>query len=163
MAVEDLETDNFKSYSSLISENINSAEDKYVVKKIAVAIEIPENSSPISEIFGRCNKFLFYNQQTNTQEFITNPFKSELGGAGIQSAKFLIENEVDLVIVKQIGINPLRFLKSANIKVFECKDGNATEALNKLKEGKLSQIENDPGDFTLGRKKNKYGNKYLKI
>lgn len=129
--------------------------------KIAVAIVIPERISPLSDVFGRSNYFLIYNTSDNSANILPNPFAKELGGAGIQSARFLIENEADVVIVKKIGINPFRFFKSANIKVYQCKEGNAIEAIRLFTDGKLLPIENITEDFSFGRKRNRYGKKSM--
>jgi predicted Fe-Mo cluster-binding NifX family protein len=128
-------------------------------EKIAVTIEKPEKTSPISLVFGRCSYFLIYDQEKNEEEILPNPFASELGGAGIQSARFLIEHNVDVVIIKQIGVNPFRFLTSANIKVYKCKVESATEAIKLFTEGKLILLKNIKEDFTFGRKRKRYGRK----
>lgn len=120
--------------------------------KIAVAIDKPERLSPLSEVFGRSNFFLIYDLSEDSEDFLTNPFVKELGGAGIQSARYLIENNVDVLIVKKIGINPFRFLTSADIEVYQCHETTATEAIRLFTEGKLNLIENMSGDFVPGRR-----------
>ena len=130
--------------------------------KIAVAIVKPEKSSLLSDLFGRSNYFLIFNTFKNSEEILSNPFAKELGGAGIQSARFLIENDVDVVIVKKIGINPFRFLASANIKVYQCNEATASETIRFFTEGKLLPIENVTEAFSFGRKRNRFGNKSLR-
>lgn len=127
--------------------------------KIAVAIEKPENTSLLSEVFGRSHFFMIYNTFDNSEDILLNPFVKELGGAGIQTARFLIENDVDIVIVKKIGINPFRFLASVNIKVYQCSEATASETIRLFTEGKLLPIENITEAFSFGRKRNRYGNK----
>jgi predicted Fe-Mo cluster-binding NifX family protein len=129
--------------------------------RIAVTIVKPEKTSLLSEIFGRSDFFLIYNTSDNWEEFLPNPFAKELGGAGIQSARFLIENKIDSVIVKQIGKSPFRFLASANTKVYQCKEGTAAEAIRLFNEGKLILIENINGDIAFGRKRKRYGRKFF--
>lgn len=129
--------------------------------KVAVAITKPEKTSPLSDVFGRSNYFLIYNTSDNSEDVLTNPFAQELGGAGIHSARFLIENEVDVVIVKKIGINPFRFLASANIKVYQCNEATAVKAMQLFTEDKLILIENTNGDIAFGRKRKRYGGNFL--
>jgi predicted Fe-Mo cluster-binding NifX family protein len=128
--------------------------------KIAVAIVKPEKTSSLSDVFGRSNFFFLFNNSDNSEMILPNPFAKELGGAGIQSARFLIENEVDVVIVKKIGMNPFRFLTSANIKVYQCKEATADEAIRFFSEGKLLQIENVMEDSSFSRKRNRCGKRF---
>jgi predicted Fe-Mo cluster-binding NifX family protein len=124
--------------------------------KIAITIEEPVKTSPISLVFGRCRYFLIYDQEKSEEEILPNPFASELGRAGIQSARFLIEHDVDAVIIKQIGMNPFRFLASANIKVFQCNIGTASEAIRLFTEGKLILLNNMKEGICFGRKRKRY-------
>jgi predicted Fe-Mo cluster-binding NifX family protein len=108
---------------------------------IAVTINKPDRNSLVSDVFGRCGFFLICDRKNLTERILNNPFTSELGGAGIQSARLLIENDADAVITDQIGCNPLRLLVSANVKVYQCEGETAVEALRLFDEGKLIQIE----------------------
>lgn len=129
--------------------------------KIAVTIERPERDSSISEVFGRSFYFLIYDQEKELEEILRNPFATELGGAGIQSARFLIEQGVDIVIVNKIGTNPFRFLTSANIKIYECREGNGVEALQLFREERLNQLESSEVNFSIVRKRKRLGRNYL--
>ncbi|MBX3007324.1 MAG: NifB/NifX family molybdenum-iron cluster-binding protein [Melioribacteraceae bacterium] len=131
-----------------------------IAGKIAVAIEKPEKSSPISEIFGRSKFFLIHNTEDDSEEIISNPFANELGGVGIQSVRFLIEKNVDAVIVKKIGINPYRFFTSANIKVYHYKDGNAHKAIHLVKEEKIEQIDFINKKHFSGRNRERHGKRH---
>ncbi len=133
-----------------------------IAGKIAVAIEKPEKSSPISEIFGRSKYFFIHNTEDETEDIIPNPFTNELGGAGIQSVRFLIEKNIDAVIVNNIGINPFRFFASANIKVYHHKNANANEAIRLLKEEKLLQIDLINENYTFGRNRKRHRKKFKK-
>jgi len=129
--------------------------------RIAITIVKAEKTSPLADVFGRSNYFLINNTSDNSENILPNPFAKELGGAGIQSARFLIENKVDVVIVKKIGMNSFRFLTSANIKVYKCKEGTSVEAIQLFSEGKLISIENINKDIAFGRKRKRYGGNFL--
>ena len=116
---------------------------------IAVSIKKPKNSSELSDTFGRCEYFSVYDSKNNVSEFIQNPYSSELGRAGIQSARFLIEMKIEAVITSFIGLNTLRFFNSLKVKVYRCINYTAQESLglyfdNKLKEITASKIEQFP-------------------
>ncbi len=127
---------------------------------IVVTIEKPETTSPLSEVFGRSKYFLFNDTSEASIKIIPNPYVKELGGAGIQAARFLIENNAGVVVTKNIGVNPLRFLTSAEINVFTCQEGSALEVIQLFKEGKLNQLETRNDDFSPGRKRKRFGRKF---
>lgn len=126
-------------------------------KRIAVAINSSEFISSLSDVFGRCAYFLIYDSKTNENETTPNPFAMELGGAGIQTARMLIENNIDIVITKQIGQNPLRLLHSTNIKVYKSDNLTAEEALRSFFENKLSIFEIEINYLRRKRNRNRYG------
>lgn len=132
------------------------------MERIAVSVEKPEKFSPISEIFGRSHFFLVYNSTNNLEIFLRNPFALELDNGGIKTTKIMIENNIDVVIVKQIGVTSLRFLNSSSIKVYKCSCKNANEAFQNFKEGKLILINSTNRDFQPGRNRKKKQNKLLK-
>jgi predicted Fe-Mo cluster-binding NifX family protein len=125
--------------------------------KIAVAISNPEKIYLLSELFGRSSFFLIYDTDDKSENVFTNPFANELGGAGIQAARFLIEKNVGIVITKLIGKNPFRFLTSANIKVYRCNEETANEAFRLFNEDKLILFD-FTGNETRPRRRGKRWN-----
>ena len=111
------------------------------VEKIAVAVEKPDPLSMISEVFGRSNYFVLSDEKKSAEEIIINPFAKTFGGAGIQTAQLLVENNVDVLIISRIGINPMRILNSAGVKIFICIRENARTALRLYYKGKLKIID----------------------
>ena len=104
---------------------------------IAISVNKPELLAELSDMFGRSKYFVIHNSTNNESEFLLNPFSSELGDAGIQSAQFLIERKIDALITKDIGSNSLRLFKSANIKVYNSQKLTPVEALSYLIKDKL--------------------------
>ncbi|MGK9476377.1 NifB/NifX family molybdenum-iron cluster-binding protein [Melioribacter sp. OK-6-Me] len=125
--------------------------------KIAVALEKPEKTSQLSEVFGRSNFFLIFNTEGESEKIINNPYAKELGGAGIQAARTLIENNINIVITRNIGTNPFRFLASAGIKVYLCQEGTAADAIQLYNEGKLTAAVSIDYCYTRGKKRKRYG------
>lgn len=130
---------------------------------IAVSIKEPDLTSELSDAFGRSKYFLLFNSDTKAYEFTLNPYSAELGGAGIQSARFLIERKIETVITAFIGFNTLRFFNSLNVKVYACENCKAGESLKLFNDGVLEHI--NPvmiEDFTKRRRhrnRNKLYNK----
>ena len=58
---------------------------------IAVPINKPDLLAELSDTFGRSKYFVIHNLTDNASEILLNPYSTELGGAGIQSARFLFK------------------------------------------------------------------------
>lgn len=126
---------------------------------IALALEKPCKDSPLSEVFGRSNFYMLLDTSNGKEEFLPNPFVNELGGAGIQSAHHLINNNIEAIIVKKIGDNPLRLLTSVNIKVYCCEQGNAIKAIQLYQTNNLQELKADE-EILPGRRRKRYGKKF---
>jgi predicted Fe-Mo cluster-binding NifX family protein len=114
---------------------------------IALCINKPDVNSALSGFFGRSKYFLLYNTNSDDKEVLANPFASELGGAGILSAKLLISKSIDVIIIKNIGRNPLRVFNSANVKVYQSKTGTVKQALDLFKIKKLKYMADESEDY----------------
>ena len=123
---------------------------------IAVSVNKPDLLVEISEMFGRSKYFVIHKSTDNRTEFLLNPYLTELGGAGIQSARFLFEKNIDAVITTNIGINPLSFFNSLNIKVYFFSNGSAEEALKLFKEKKLKEIEINENELYTKRNRKRF-------
>lgn len=110
---------------------------------IAVSVKNTEESSLLSDSFGRSKYFLIYDSLKNKFEFIKNPYYLELGGAGIQTARFLIEQKVEAVITTFIGPNILRFFNSSQVKVYKSVNKTLQESLKLFFENKLDELTKD--------------------
>lgn len=141
-----------------------TAETRLSVNKkmlIAISTKKPDPYSKLSDAFGRSEYFMIYDSIKNTSEFTANPFSSELGGAGIQSARFLIERNIEAIITTFIGLNTLRFFNSLQIKVYQGTDHKADEAIKLFAENKLDEITTDEIDSYPQRKRKRFGRRFL--
>ena len=118
----------------------------------------------VAEKFGRTPYIIFYDTEKNTFESLRNPYANIFGGAGIQTAQFIIEKNVIAVITTEIGINPLRLMESSGVEVYSCSKKQIKEVVNQFVEGKLSIIRQDSSQ-QVGRKgrgrKRRNRNKYF--
>lgn len=129
---------------------------------IAVSTKKPDLSSELSDAFGRSRYFMIYDSIENTSEFMVNPFSSELGGAGIQSSRFLIEKNIEAIITTFIGLNTLRFINSLNIKVYKSSNLKTSEAIQWFTDNKLTEITCNEVEQYPERKRKRYGNRFSK-
>jgi predicted Fe-Mo cluster-binding NifX family protein len=123
---------------------------------IAVSVNKPELSAELSDMFGRSKYFVIHDSTDNESEFLLNPYSTELGGAGIQSARFLFEKNIEAVITTNIGIHPLNFFNSLNIKVYFYSNGSSEEALKLFKEKKLKEIVINENELYTKRNRKKF-------
>lgn len=101
--------------------------------------------------FGRCKYFAVYDEQTKELGFIMNSGVDSIQGAGITSAQKVIDMGFEVVVTGNIGPNAMKLLNSANIKVFEFKEGTVDEVLKAYLEKNLNEITNPaPSHFGLG-------------
>lgn len=128
---------------------------------IAVSTKNLDLSSELSEAFGRSEYFLLFDSKTNASDFVKNPYSSELGGAGIQSARFLIEKKVETVITTFIGFNTLRFFNSLNIKIYRCEDCTAEESIKFFSQGDLIEINENLVEKYPQRRRKRFGRKFF--
>lgn len=82
--------------------------------KIALCTEQDKKDAMISEHFGRCEFFAIYDLKTLSFSFIHNPFIKE-NGAGGKAAKLLHQNNIDVVVIKEIGDKAHQALRVFNI------------------------------------------------
>lgn len=120
--------------------------------KVAVSAQGKYLESPTDPRFGRSPYFLIMDIDTLDFEAVTNPNVNVVGGAGIQSARLIIEQGVDLVITENCGPNAFRVLEAAGIKIFEGANGSVKEAIQAYKNGKLKGTLSAKAGIGKGRR-----------
>ena len=108
--------------------------------KVAVSSSGQNLGSPIDPRFGRCAYFLIV--ETDDMSFTTFVNESDTlgGGAGIQSAQFVISKEAKAVITGNCGPNAIKTLSAAGVEVFLGVTGSIKDAVEMYKSGSLSSI-----------------------
>ncbi|UCG01899.1 MAG: NifB/NifX family molybdenum-iron cluster-binding protein [Candidatus Heimdallarchaeota archaeon] len=124
-------------------------------------IGIPSNGKELSQafasVFGRCSYFVIVDSES--QEIITvlpNKAQNAAGGAGIQAAQSLVNQEVDLVIAPRIGPNAWNVLQAAGIDMFMGINGTLNKNIETFLAGKLTKIAMATG-FRGGRGRGRGG------
>ncbi|HPN39322.1 MAG TPA: NifB/NifX family molybdenum-iron cluster-binding protein [Melioribacteraceae bacterium] len=108
--------------------------------KIAFCAVEGSIESLLSRQFGRSNFFIFYDTNLNTYSILPNPICNSVGGAGIQTAQFIISQNVDVVVSGKIGDNAVRFLKLANINIITDCSGKVKEIIPNLRLDNINKI-----------------------
>lgn len=94
--------------------------------------------------FGRCQYFIFADPETMKFEAVENPNLGAAGGAGIQSAQFVINRGVEALITGQVGPNAFTTLQAGGVKIITGAGGRIKEVLEKYKKGELTFLAQGP-------------------
>lgn len=99
--------------------------------------------SEVDERFGRAQKFIIINTETDNFEVVDNSTNSNSSqGSGIQAGQTIVEKSVKAVITGNCGPKAYRTLSTGNVKIFVGAKGLVKEALEKYKSGKLEEATN---------------------
>lgn len=105
---------------------------------IAVTTEGKTMKAPIDERFGRASGFIIYNTDTDSHEYRDN--KQNLAaaqGAGIQSAKTVIDAGASVLITGNVGPKAHAALIAGGVEIFLKNGGTVDEAINDYRAGSL--------------------------
>ena len=118
--------------------------------KIAISLETNDGlASRTSDIFGRCNYFMFIDPDEKSFEIEENPARSAAGGAGIRAAQFIADHQPAAVVSGHIGPNAQTVIAGAEIPVLQFSGGSVEEALELFKNDQLGKLTKaDVSDHT---------------
>lgn len=102
--------------------------------KVAITSIGNNLESKLDQRFGRCSFFVIYDTETGGTEFIPNPNKDALNGAGPASVQIVASRNVSKIISGEFGIKIKSLLDSLKIQMIVIKDPDKTiqEIINML-------------------------------
>jgi len=107
--------------------------------KIAVTSTGKTLESGVDPRFGRAACFIIVDTETMEFSAIENESVAAAGGAGISSAKVVIDAGVEAVLTGNCGPNAQRTLSTAGVKLYTQVTGTVAEAVELFKSGKLTE------------------------
>jgi len=107
--------------------------------KIAVTSTGKTLDSQVDPRFGRAAYFIIIDTETMDFSVIENENVAAAGGAGITSAKVVIDTGAEDVLTGNCGPNAERTLSAAGLKLYTRVTGTVTEAVEFFKSGKLTE------------------------
>lgn len=107
--------------------------------KIAITSTGKTMDSEVDPRFGRAAYFVIVDTETTDFSVIENESVAAAGGAGISSAKVVIDAGAEAVLTGNCGPNAERTLSAANVKLYIGVTGTVTEAVELFKSGKLAE------------------------
>jgi predicted Fe-Mo cluster-binding NifX family protein len=114
---------------------LKGAQMKVVVSANGAGLE-----AQASPIFGRCPTYVFVDTETMAVESLENSAANAAGGAGIQAAQLVVERGAQAVISGNLGPNAYDVFQAAGVSCYLFGGGTVGEAVQALKDGKLSSV-----------------------
>ncbi len=118
--------------------------------KIAVTSVGKDMNAQVDPRFGRAASFVVVETETMAFEAIENSNVAAAGGAGINSAKAVIDTGAQAVLTGNCGPNAERTLSAGNIKLYTGVQGTVTEAVEQFKAGALTEATGPSVDSHSG-------------
>ena len=102
--------------------------------KIAISSLGSTPESKVDPRFGRAHGFIIYDTETNSYEYVDNSSNlSLMQGAGIQTAQFIADKGVNVVVSGGFGPKAASVLEKAGIKMVSVGDGlTVNEAIKQV-------------------------------
>ena len=109
--------------------------------KIAITSTGKTLESQVDPRFGRAACFIIIDTETMDFSVIENSNVAAAGGAGISSAKAVIDTGAEAVLTGNCGPNAERTLSAGEIKLYTGVSGTVSEAIEFFKTGKLNEAD----------------------
>ncbi len=117
---------------------------------ICITSEGNNLDSKVDQRFGRCQYFIFYNDETSQFEAVKNENVTGTGGVGVQSGQLVSEKQAGIVLTGNVGPNASQTLESAGIDVVLSVEGSVKEAIERFKNGELKPTKGPNADEKAG-------------
>jgi predicted Fe-Mo cluster-binding NifX family protein len=122
--------------------------------KICITSTGKDLDSQIDPRFGRCPYFLFiHTEETINVESIPNESALATGGAGIQAAQRVAQENAKCVITGNIGPNAFQTLKAADIDVITGVSGLVKDVIQHFKSGHFQKTQEPTVKTHFGKKR----------
>lgn len=102
-------------------------------RKICVTSVGPDLDSEVDLQFGRAHFFLIFDPQTEAFAAIENPNRELAQGAGIQTAQWMVNQNIGVVLTGTFGPKAARVLEAAGIQLRTGFSGRVKDALAEFK------------------------------
>ena len=112
----------------------NGLKPKEKCMRIAVTSQGPNLSSQVDPRFGRAKFLIVLDRETEEFTVLDNSRNlNATQGAGIQTAKRVVDEAVDAVITGHVGPKALEALQCAQVEIFPGASGTVKDALDRMK------------------------------
>ncbi|HRY31660.1 MAG TPA: NifB/NifX family molybdenum-iron cluster-binding protein [Bacteroidales bacterium] len=91
--------------------------------KIAITATGNSLESTLDERFGRCSYFVIYDTRSNETEFIANPNREAVNGAGPSAVQLIASRGVGKIVAMHFGSKIIDLLESLHIQMIKPDSG----------------------------------------
>ena len=116
-----------------------------------IAIPVDDTKQNVCVSFGRTPYFMIHDTETGSTQLLENPAAEAHGGAGLQAAQFVVDQEAQVLITVRCGENAAQVLKAADIQIYKSEGEDAQANLTAFKEAKLAELTHFHAGFHGGR------------
>jgi len=109
--------------------------------KIAISIKEKLADSEIDPRFGRCQYFAIYDTESDQIQLVDNPGAQASSGAGIETAGFIANQDIQAVVTGNVGPNAYTTLDAGDVDIFAGISGTVPEAIQKYKSNNLVSVK----------------------
>ncbi len=111
--------------------------------KIAITSSGSNLQSAVDSRFGRAKNFIIYDTEEESLVVVDNVQNlNAMQGAGIQSAKTVIESGANAVITGNMGPKAFDILNENGVEIYINATGSVENAIKEFKDGALEKISN---------------------
>ena len=97
--------------------------------KVCVTSYGPTLDSRVQPVFGRCAYFIFVDPESMEFESVPNPNASSSNNAAPQSAQFVVDRGISVILTDCVGANAEPILNAANVEVIPAGGNTVREAV----------------------------------
>jgi len=112
--------------------------------KICISAVASGLDAQVDPRFGRCQYFTIVDTDTMEFESIENANIAASGGAGIQSAQFIANKGVEVVLTGNVGPNAYTTLQAAGVNILTGVSGTVREVVEAYKGGRFGAPTSGP-------------------
>lgn len=127
--------------------------------RIAITSSEPDLDAPFDPRFGRAAYFIVFDEETGTWQSYTNPAVDAPGGAGVQAAQFIANQDVAAVISGDFGPKAYRALSAAGLAMYLAPRGETPSVRQLLHQYRAGDLELVAGPTQRGHYGSMMGNR----
>lgn len=106
--------------------------------KLAIPVNDDHNTLCVS--FARAPEFMMIDTQSGARICIKNPAADADGGAGIQAAQFLLDQEAEALLTPRCGENAGQVLAAGDVTIYKTTSTDIDAELAKFHQGTLDVL-----------------------
>lgn len=106
-------------------------------ERVAVSAAGTTVGDEVDPHFGRCERFLLFEEGTAT--VVENTAREAAEGAGLRAAQLMIDHGITAVLTGSVGPKAYQVLRDAGIRVYPGASGTIEEVLRKHRDGQLAE------------------------